>query len=1181
MGTQTRTRRPPVGDYRRFLDERIDRAKRRIKSADAGAAIVGVVVAWVSYILVLVMIDQVAPLPALARTLLLAFMILATGVVLVARVVAPLFLRVNALFAAKTIESADPRMKNSVLSWVDLSQSGRPLPEPIAKAIGGRAATDLSRVRIEDAIQPRHVLTSLYVLAAVVVSFCVFSFFTTKNFGATLERVLFPLAGTAPPTSTHVRILFEPSTTNGASPAPIPVGGSLAVKARVERGKPEKVVAYIQAAESDYEEPQDFTRVDPTSQDFVLSLHQRQKSFSIRVVADDFHSETYVATVTPAPAIVDWNIQYEPPAYTGQAPYAAPGPNVDGLEGSRVRVEAVANGAIEPGSGRLDVRMGGEEASFVMPVVDGSSDRIAGVFVLKADGAYSVQFRDGDGRAPDFRPNNHIRVRKDVPPTIEISAPAEKEIDLPPDATVLLRGRASDDFGLRKVDLAVRDGRSGELLHSKVFENPGGRLGTTKDFETTLDLAKLKVEPGDVLEYWVEAEDVKLPIANVSSTRSDRRLIRIVRREIKDPSASKDQKAEDSKLQDGAKEDSQPRESSASSGQGGKDGEAVPSDSNSPREEPGAGDEGTETDGRRRDASAAGADASEDPSSGDSGQGSSASKNGGEWGDQDRESLEKLQRYFDEEDSKNEPDDVGEPPPKGREGGRGKDPAAGHRDPNEKPSDRSTEAGSEKREATSSDALKGDDAGGKPAAQESKQTRDSKGRPEGGQSRQDERAAQDSKPRSDQPAGAGEPPRSNSSDPSSSTPPSAKDEAAKESNNRTTDAQEGAGDPTSAPGDGADQAERKADPGAGKQAAGGDPPRPDQATPGDPSPTEEGEEKGRAADSAPRAESENDAKNDERDGAHRTGPDETSASSAVNSEGEANQGESSNSGQSSTGGPSEEKGDNTNSTGRQQAKGQSSGKGDEHTSQESPGESKKDVPKDAGGGRGGSSKQSRAPGRESADENQSEGRTPLEKPSKEGEKSPGGEGSSPADSGADGASGEPPPAPPRDAPPGSPDGSGNWDPKRAAQGPGKNNDDLDDSGDAADPDDLKRGSNLVLRRLEEELGKKRVDPELLKRMGWTEEDARRFYDRLREQAANAESADPMRGRAREGFGGGADLRRRSERAAGAAVDANQGLETGRRTAAPPEVRKRYEAYTRSLAEAAGDQSAPAPRPPQK
>jgi bifunctional DNA-binding transcriptional regulator/antitoxin component of YhaV-PrlF toxin-antitoxin module len=1181
MGTQTRTRRPPVGDYRRFVDERIDRAKRRIKSADAGAAIVFVVVAWICYVLLLVMIDQVAPLSLLVRTLLLACMVLATAVVLAVRVVAPLFLRVNALFAAKTLEAADPRMKNTVLSWVDLSQSGRPLPEPIAKAIGARAATDLARVRIEDAIQPRHVLASMYVLAAVVVAFCVFSFFTTKNFGPTLERVLLPLAGTAPPASTHLRIVFEPSTTNGATPAPIPVGGSLAVKARVERGKPEKVVAYIQAADSDYEEPHDFSRVDPDSQDFVLSLHQRQKSFSIRIVADDFRSETFLATVTPAPAIVEWSILYEPPAYTGQAPYAAPGPDVDGLEGSRVRVEAAANGAVEPGSGRLDVRMGGEEASFAMPVVDGSSDRIAGVFVLKADGAYSVLFRDCDGRAPDFRPNNHIRVRKDLPPTIEIHSPAEKEIDLPPDATVALRGRASDDFGLRKVDLAVRDGRSGELLHSKVFENPGDRLGVAQDFESTLDLAKLKLEPGDVLEYWVEAEDVKLPIANVTSTKSDRRLIRIVRPEPKDSQPPKDRKSEDSKSPDGSQEDSQPGKSSDSSNQGGEDEQADPSDHDSPRQGPGAAGEDAESDGRRGDASQADPDAAEDPSSDDRGQGSSASKTEGEWSDQDRESLEKLQRYFGEERSQAESDRRREPSREGREGDRGEDRAADLQDPKKQPSDPTAGTDAEKRDTTPNDASKADNAGETSAPPDPKQTGNSEGRPEGGPSREEERAAQGDEAPSDQPNNAGEQSPSDSSEPSSSESPTARDEAGKESNNRTADAQDGADEPSSAPGDRASQVAQKADPGAGEQSAAGETPRPDQATPGEPSQGKKGEEKGRAADSSPRAESEGDPNIDKQDRAHRTGPEESSASNAANSEGEAKQGESSNTGPSSSGGPSEEKGDHSNSTGQQEAKGQSAGKGDERQGQKSPGESDKDSPQAAGGGREESSKQSRAPGGESAEPKPTEGRTPQSEPSQNAEKPDGGEGSKPADSGLDQASDEPPPDPMRNTPPGSPDGSGNWDPKRAPQGSGKRNDDLDDSGDAADPDDLKRGSNLVLRKLEEELSKKKVDPELLKRMGWTEEDARRFYDRLRQQVANAEAADPIRGRAREGFGGGADLRKRSERAAGAAVDANQGLETGRRTAAPPEIRKRYEAYTRSLSEAAGDPQAPTPRPPQE
>jgi hypothetical protein len=123
----------------------------------------------------------------------------------------------------------------------------------------------------------------------------------------------------------------------------------------------------------------------------------------------------------------------------------------------------------------------------------------------------------------------------------------------------------------------------------------------------------------------------------------------------------------------------------------------------------------------------------------------------------------------------------------------------------------------------------------------------------------------------------------------------------------------------------------------------------------------------------------------------------------------------------------------------------------------------------------------------------------------------------------------------------------------------------DNLGEKANPADKEKGSNLILRRLEEELRQKKVDPELLKEMGWTEEDAKKFAERMRaESAKEVDKSDPLNQAKRAGFGQGTDLRKSTGRSAGKGADQLQDLFSGRRTPPPPEVRKRYEAYMKSL-----------------
>jgi hypothetical protein len=109
----------------------------------------------------------------------------------------------------------------------------------------------------------------------------------------------------------------------------------------------------------------------------------------------------------------------------------------------------------------------------------------------------------------------------------------------------------------------------------------------------------------------------------------------------------------------------------------------------------------------------------------------------------------------------------------------------------------------------------------------------------------------------------------------------------------------------------------------------------------------------------------------------------------------------------------------------------------------------------------------------------------------------------------------------------------------------------------------------VLKKLEEQLKNKKVDPELLKRMNWTEEDARRFIEKVRgaqaSQANPDKPFDPLNQSERDQFGQGSGLKSRSGRRAGTtSQDTKQEMFQDQRVAPPPEYRDRYDAFNKSL-----------------
>ena len=67
----------------------------------------------------------------------------------VLRIVLPILGRVNALYAAKTIETADPAFKNSLINYLELRRHRDQMPKAVLATLESRAVNDLTQVEVE------------------------------------------------------------------------------------------------------------------------------------------------------------------------------------------------------------------------------------------------------------------------------------------------------------------------------------------------------------------------------------------------------------------------------------------------------------------------------------------------------------------------------------------------------------------------------------------------------------------------------------------------------------------------------------------------------------------------------------------------------------------------------------------------------------------------------------------------------------------------------------------------------------------------------------------------------------------------------------------------------------------------------------------------------------------------
>lgn len=442
---------------------------------------------------------------------------------------------INPAYAAQLIERNTPSLKNSVLNFLLLRNRRQQLSQKVYEAIEHQAALGLSHVSV-DSVVDRSVLLRLgYILVAVVALCAGYRIFSPKNLTASVERVLLPWSDIAAPA--RVEIL---KVTPGD--AEIARGESLEVSAEVMglRGDETVRVHYSTLDNQAVDREVTLTGVEGSLQ-FQGRLPDRfsagdgggiQQDLEYWVEAGDAKSKKYRVTVFSRPTLVVEKIRYQFPRYTGLPPREVEGTgDVNALEGTQVSIYALANHEIASASvdfnadGRHDLTMSTDKmnasAQFTLELQD---DRRT----PKYD-SYVLQYKTTSGRSSSLPPKYSIDVTPDYAPEVKIIAPVDEEgklveqLDVPLDMPFTVEVEARDpDFALQQVVVLGEVGGKEVLKHDLLTQQQAGKFvgrmtATPKD---------LKLKVGDVMDYSVAAVDNREPEPNI--TRTEKLRIRVV-----------------------------------------------------------------------------------------------------------------------------------------------------------------------------------------------------------------------------------------------------------------------------------------------------------------------------------------------------------------------------------------------------------------------------------------------------------------------------------------------------------------------------------------------------------------------------------------------------------------------------------------------------------------------------
>lgn len=212
------------------------------------------------------------------------------------------------------------------------------------------------------------------------------------------------------------------------------------------------------------------------------------------------------------PITGDIELTYRYPAYTGLSQRTVPGTDgaVSAPAGTEIQLKTRSDRAIE----RAELVINNTQS---VPLKVTGNRELEGTFIAKQSGHYRFVFYAKREKPLAVGPDISLTVEADKPPQVALLTPAA-ELEVDPGQKVTLKYEATDDYGLSGLALVFRKPGAQQDTRVPLRREDGRRSRDTY----TWDLGSLKVDPGDRITYFVEAQDndaVEGPKKGVSRTQ--------------------------------------------------------------------------------------------------------------------------------------------------------------------------------------------------------------------------------------------------------------------------------------------------------------------------------------------------------------------------------------------------------------------------------------------------------------------------------------------------------------------------------------------------------------------------------------------------------------------------------------------------------------------------------------
>ena len=232
---------------------------------------------------------------------------------------------------------------------------------------------------------------------------------------------------------------------------------------------------------------------------FLYEFFDVQEPVEYFVEHDQQRSEPFTISLYTFPSVVQIDQMHTYPAYTQLSPkFEEDTGDIHGLKGSTVTLDVTVAGSVEEAELVLD----DDRHISLEPAGEGI---FRGTMHLEGPGFYTVRLADSEQKENKFPEEYRITAVDDEKPYVTVVDP-QRDVRANSVEEVLVAARAQDDFGIK--DVRLRFAVNGGEEETIPLQEPDSAGATDIDGEHLFFLEDFNLEPGDVVSYYVEAEDL-------------------------------------------------------------------------------------------------------------------------------------------------------------------------------------------------------------------------------------------------------------------------------------------------------------------------------------------------------------------------------------------------------------------------------------------------------------------------------------------------------------------------------------------------------------------------------------------------------------------------------------------------------------------------------------------------